>query len=81
MWTKSEVTLGDGMQMVNGRVQRVTPQTVPSYTFTCKCGTTCTVLVQNPKAPVRVWCCGVYHSPRPETQKQSLLTRLLSFAI
>jgi hypothetical protein len=76
-WTKSEVTLGDGMQMVSGRAQRVKPQVVPNYTFQCPCGTTATVLVTNPKAPVRVWCCGKWHTPEPELlPKQSLLTRL-----
>jgi hypothetical protein len=77
-WTKSEATLGDGMQVIQGRARRIQPQVVPSYTFTCPCGGSTTVLAVNPKAPVRAWCCGSYHElPAEQMPKQSLLTRLL----
>jgi len=76
-WTKSEVTLGDGVQMLAGRVQRFQSQVVPVYTHTCKCGTTTTVLVTNVKAPIRAWCCNSWHHPEPELlPKESLLKRL-----
>jgi hypothetical protein len=78
-WTKSEATLGDGVQLLTGRrAPRMQPQVVPSYTFTCPCGGSTTVLAVNPKAPVRAWCCGSYHElPAEQMPKQSLLTRLL----
>jgi hypothetical protein len=77
-WTKSEATLPDGVQLLTGRrAPRMQPQVVPSYTFTCPCGGSTAVLVTNPKAPVRAWCCGAWHTPEPELlPKQSLLTRL-----
>jgi hypothetical protein len=80
MWTKKEVTLGDGVQMVCGRMQRVEAQVVPCYTYTCdKCSSTTSVFVTNPKAPIRAWCCGKWHTPEPELlPKPGLLTRLLS---
>jgi hypothetical protein len=78
MWSKSEATLGDGMQVIQGRARRVQPQVVPSYTFQCPCGGSTTVLAVNPKQPVRAWCCGAWHELAAEQMpKQSLLTRLL----
>ena len=76
-WVKSTTTLGDGMQVIQGRARQMQPQLVPSYTFDCPCGTTTTVLVTNDKKAVKVWCCGSWHSPESEqASKQSLLTRL-----
>ena len=77
-WTKSEATLGDGMQMVSGIARRVPPTKVPCYTYDCnKCGAEHTVLVTNVKEPVKVWCCGAFHSPEELLPKVGLLTRLL----
>ncbi len=77
-WTKAEVTMGQGVQVLCGRPPRMKPETVTVYRWECSCGADTTVYMTNPKAPVTAHCCGKTHTPEPELlPKPGLLTRLL----
>lgn len=78
-WVKSTTTLGDGMQVIAGRVRQTKPQLVETWKHDCeKCGCSTVVMVTDPKQPVRAFCCGKYVMPPVERQPQpGLLTRLL----
>jgi hypothetical protein len=77
-WTKAEVTLGQGVQVLCGRAPRMKPETVTVYRWECPCGVDTTVYVTHPKEPVKAFCCGKVHTPPEELlPKQSLLSRLL----
>ena len=77
-WTKSEVTLGQGAQVLSGRPPRMRPETVTVYRWECRCGAETTIYLTNPKDIVKEWCCNAWHVPEPELlPKVGLLTRLL----
>jgi len=65
-WTKTEVTLPDGAQVLSGRPPEMRPETVTVYRWECPCAAETTIYVTNPKQPVRAFCCGYWHSPEPK---------------
>jgi hypothetical protein len=78
MWTKSEVTLGQGAQVLSGRPPRMKPETVTVFRWECRCGAETTIYLTNPKETPKAWCCNAWHQPEPELlPKVGLLTRLL----
>lgn len=76
-WTKEQVTMAHGVQVLSGRPPQMRPETVTVYHWECSCGAETTVYATNPKEIVRAFCCGRWHTPEEEQTKQSLLARLL----
>jgi hypothetical protein len=70
-WTKSEVTLGQGVQVLSGRAPRMKAEVVPVYQYECASCSIQTTIV-NPKndADIKSFCCGRWVVPPPELLPQ-----------
>lgn len=62
MWTKEQVTMAHGVQVLSGRPPQMRPETVTVWRWECQCGAETTIYVTNPKEPVKAFCCGSWHT-------------------